>query len=90
MHLAVALSLTYLLIPWFLIHSKHILHCHMCRECVSVNMAFHNHDLLMKDVQSVVTAQMQEMELVRQKVYALEQNQLNMKERYVIPNMLGD
>ena len=45
------------------------------------NMVFEKHGWLTTDVHSLVAAQMQEMELVRQKVYALEQNQLNMKER---------
>lgn len=45
-------------------------------------MVFEKPDVLMSDVQSLVASQMQEMELVRQKVYALEQAQLNMKERY--------
>lgn len=35
-------------------------------------------------LESVVAAQMQEMEMVRQKVFSLEQAQLNMKQRYRI------
>lgn len=49
-------------------------------------MVFEKPDMLMSDVQSLVASQMQEMELVRQKVYALEQAQLNMKERYTTPS----
>jgi len=49
------------------------------------NMVFEKPDMLTSDVQSLVASQMQEMELVRQKVYALEQAQLNMKERYTAP-----
>ena len=37
--------------------------------------------LLISDVPSLVAAQMQEMEMVRQKVYTLEQNQVVMKQR---------
>ena len=37
---------------------------------------------LTDSLESVVAAQMQEMEMVRQKVFSLEQAQLNMKQRY--------
>ena len=50
-------------------------------------MSHKKQDLLTSELPSLVAAQMQEMELVRQKVYALEQNQLNMKERYTTPGM---
>ncbi len=39
---------------------------------------------LLTEFQNTVAAQMQEMELVRQKVYELERQQLNIKARYVI------
>lgn len=45
--------------------------------------------LLMTDIHSIVAAQMQEMELVRQKVYALEQNQVLMKQRYGLEAFAG-
>ena len=37
------------------------------------------------DIYHLVTAQMQEMEMVRQKVYSLEQTQLAIKQRYHEP-----
>lgn len=46
-------------------------------------MGFEKRDMLTGDIRSLVSAQIQEMEIVRQKVYQLEQNQLNMKERYI-------
>ena len=36
--------------------------------------------------ENIVAAQMQEMELVRQKVYELERNQMQIKARYVLHN----
>ena len=36
--------------------------------------------------ENIVAAQMQEMELVRQKVYELERNQMQIKARYVLYN----
>ena len=45
-----------------------------------------NHEQVRKSLtgslESIVAAQMQEMEMVRQKVFSLEQAQLNMKQRY--------
>ena len=38
--------------------------------------------MLTGHLESVVAQQMQEMEMVRQKVFSLEQAQLNMKQRY--------
>ena len=38
------------------------------------------------DIDHLVTAQMQEMEMVRQKVYSLEQTQLAIKQRYDEPD----
>lgn len=34
--------------------------------------------------ENIVAAQMQEMELVRQKVYELERNQMQIKQRYAV------
>lgn len=49
-----------------------------------VAMGNEKRNLLISDVHSLVAAQMQEMEMVRQKVYTLEQNQVLMKQRYRI------
>lgn len=38
--------------------------------------------------ESIVAQQMQEMEMVRQKVFSLEQAQLNMKQRYSVTILL--
>ena len=44
------------------------------------------------DVNSLVAAQVQEMEVVRQKVYSLEQTQIAIKQRYVssVRGIIGD
>ena len=39
-------------------------------------------EMLINSLNTIVAAQMQEMEMVRQKVFSLEQAQLNMKQRY--------
>ncbi len=43
-------------------------------------------DLELIDTQNTVNAQLQEMEMVRQKVYTLEQNQIQIKQRYLKPS----
>lgn len=42
---------------------------------------------LLTESQNTVAAQMQEMELVRQKVYELERQQVLIKQRYVIDGL---
>ena len=43
---------------------------------------------MLTESQNIVAAQMQEMELVRQKVYELERQQSNIKMRYVIDSLI--
>ena len=43
-------------------------------------------DKSLMDIDSLVAAQVQEMELVRQKVYSLEQTQIAIKQRYAYPS----
>jgi hypothetical protein len=48
-------------------------------------MAWHPAD---QNLASIVTAQVHEMELVRRKIYDLEQAQINIKAKFVVPTPL--
>lgn len=39
---------------------------------------------ILTQAENIVAAQMQEMEMVRQKVYELERNQMQIKQRYAV------
>jgi len=52
-----------------------------------LDMGLQKHNPL-TDIDHLVQAQMQEMEMVRQKVYSLEQTQLAIKQRYDVQTVL--